>query len=171
MRGVSRHAMRLALLMFGRCSIGTAGTCSAQDATLPAKSSFIIKLAYEAIAADGTGALCNRELSRSEFANAFLHGYSTPESTIPVNATLCSSRMNGRGWNAGQSHRPAHRESVAQIMHEYGYEEFVGAGSWTVGFEAGGFQSDAGVEGFKPNSARSCCGSRVHSQPRSPVRP
>jgi hypothetical protein len=129
---------------------------SAQEATLPAKSSFIIKLANEAIVADGTEDICNHEQSRSEFANAFLGGYSTPDSTVgPPNLTNCTSRMNVRGWDAGRAYRRAHPESVADIMREYGYKKFEGAGVWTVGFEAGGFQPD-GVPDVGPTSPGSC---------------
>jgi hypothetical protein len=152
----SRHTMRLALLVVSCCTAVVAGVGNAQDATLPAESSFIFALADEAIVADGTAAICNRELARSDFARAFLQGYSTPGSTIPVNATLCSSRMNGRGWNAGQAYRRAHPDSVAQVMREYGYNEFEGAGTWTVGFEAGGFQPDPVTQASSPNSPQTC---------------
>ena len=148
--------MRLALLLVSCCAAGVVGAGSAQDATLPGESSFIFELAEEAIVADGAGALCKREFSRSDFARAFLHGYSTPGSTIPVNATLCSSRMNGRGWNAGQAYRLAHPDSVAQVMREYGYKEFEGAGTWTVGFEAGGFQPDVVTETSSAKSPQNC---------------
>ena len=148
--------MRLEFLIVSCCSTGAVAVASAQDATLPAESSFIFKLADEAIVADGTAAICNRELSRSDFARAFLHGYSTPGSTIPVNATLCSSRMNRRGWDAGQAYRTAHPDSVEQIMREYGYKEFEGVGAWTVGFEAGGFQPDGVAEVAGPSSPKPC---------------
>ena len=148
--------MRFALLIIGSCSIGASGACGAQEATLPVESSFIIKLADEAISADGDEAIGNREQSRSLFAHAFLHGYSTPESTIPVNAGLYSSRMSGRGWSAGQTYRLAHPESISQIMREYGYNDFEGAGSWTFGFEAGGFQPDDAGEGFRLSPPRAC---------------
>jgi hypothetical protein len=131
--------MRLTLLIVICCSIGVA---RAQDPPLPAESSFIIRLADDAIVADGAEAIRSRKDSRAVFANAFLDGYSNPVSTIPVNAGMSSSRINGAGWSAGQAYRRAHPESVAQIMREYGYTEFEGAGAWTVGFEAGGFQSD-----------------------------
>jgi hypothetical protein len=138
--------VRLALLLVGCWSIGAARVCIAQEATLPSKSSFIIKLADEAIVADGSEAMRNREISRTTFAGAFLGGYANPDSTIPVNAERYFSRMNGKGWDAGKAYRRAHPDSVAQIMHEYGYKEFEGTGAWTYGFEAGGFQPDGVAE-------------------------
>jgi hypothetical protein len=148
-------AARIALLVVSWCGIAVAGACIAQDATLPAESSFIIRLADDAIFADGAEAVRSREYSRSVFASAFLHGYSNPDSTIPVNAALSSSRMNGAGWNAGQVYRRAHPESVPQIMQEYGYTEFEGTGDWTVGFEAGLFKPDRG-EPSTPSSPHWC---------------
>jgi hypothetical protein len=148
--------MRLALLIVASCSIGAAGACVAQEATLPDESSFITKLADEAIIADGDEAISNREQSRSVFFNAFLGGYSTPQGVIPVNASLYSSRMNGKGWSAGQAYRRAHPDSVAQIMHEYGYIEFEGVGAWTFGFEAGGFQPDDARDALRANSPQAC---------------
>jgi hypothetical protein len=148
--------MRFALLCIGLSSIGAIGASHAQDLPTLAESSFITRLADEAIDADGAEAVRSREYSRSVFANAFLGGYSNPESTIPVNPALSSSRMNGAGWSAGQAYRRAYPESVAQIMREYGYKEFEGAGAWTYGFEAGGFKPDEMPEGFGENSSQSC---------------
>jgi hypothetical protein len=62
--------------------------------------------------------------------------------------------MNGAGWSAGQAFRRANPESVAEIMAEYGYEEFEGKGTWTVGFEAGGFQPD--TAGGASESSQGC---------------
>lgn len=143
---------RLALVLLGCCSIGAAAASRAQDVTLPFESSFITKLADEAIVADGAEAVRNRDYSRSVFALAFLGGYANPESNIPVNSALSSSRMNGAGWAAGQAYRRAHPESLEQIMQEYGYQEFEGGGTWTVGFEAGGFQPDNEAS----NSSQAC---------------
>jgi hypothetical protein len=41
-------------------------------------------------------------------------------------------------------------------MQEYGYKEFEGAGVWTYGFEAGGFQPDNISEALGANSSQSC---------------
>jgi hypothetical protein len=119
-------------------------------------SSVIAKLAEEAIVADGAEAARSREHSRSVFVRAFLGGYANPESTIPVNPALSESRMNGAGWSAGQAYRRANPESVPQIMRAYGYREFEGAGTWTVGFEAGGFQPDSAGEVSGASSRRAC---------------
>ena len=73
--------MRLALLCIGLCSIGATGASLAQDLPTLAEPSFITRLADEAIDADGAEAVRSREYSRSVFANAFLGGYSNPEST------------------------------------------------------------------------------------------
>jgi hypothetical protein len=148
--------MRLALLLFGCYSFGIAGKCIAQDA-VPSDSSVVIKLADEAIAADGDEAIRNRELSRSFFAPAFLRGYTAPGVTAPeVNRYALYSRMGGKGWTAGQAYRREHPGSVAQIMHEYGYKEFEGAGAWSVGFEAGQFQPDAEAETSRSSLKYSC---------------
>jgi len=148
--------MRLALLIVGCCGVGAAGPCRPQDATLPAESSFITKLANEAINADGPEAIGNREQSLSIFVGSFLMGYANPGSTIPVNEARYFSRMNGRGWNAGQAYRSAHPESVAQIMREYGFREFAGRGSWNVGFEAGDFEPDAAAVNSVGGSREPC---------------
>jgi hypothetical protein len=82
--------MRLALLIVGCCSIGAAGPGRPQVPTLVAESSFITRLADEAINADGPDAIANRDQSRSAFVNAFLMGYANPGSTIPVNEGFTS---------------------------------------------------------------------------------
>jgi hypothetical protein len=122
----------------------------------PAKSSFIVKLADEAINADGSEAAENRDLSRAIFTNSFLHGYSTPNGTLPVNSNLYSSRLNGKGWQAGQAYRLRHPDSVAQIMREYGYTPSQASGTWTFGFEAGGFAPDNVQEPPHPDWGQSC---------------
>lgn len=149
-------ASRLAWLLVGCCGIGAAGESGGQDAPLPAESSFITKLADAAIDADGAEAMLGRKYSRSVFAQAFLGGYSTPDSTLSVNPALSSSRINGKGWSAGQAYRHAHPESVAEIMREYGYTEFEGTGTWTVGFEAGTFRPDTHGETAKASSSQTC---------------
>src|SRR6476660_4606928 len=147
--------MRLALLFIGFCSIGATAASHAQGAPRPAESSFIIKLADEAIAADGAEAVRNRGYSRSVFASGFLGGYSNPETPSPkVDPALYSSRMNGAGWSAGQAYRRARPESVAQIMREYRYKEFEGAGVWIYGF--GHFEPDTIPEDLSANSPQSC---------------
>jgi hypothetical protein len=152
--GVSRHSMRLAFLLVACCSFG-AGECQAQDAGLSG-SSVVIRLADEAIAADGDEAVNNRELARSYFVTGFLTGYANPETTAPVvNPYALYSRMYARSWTAGQAYRRAHPDSVAQIMHEYGYKDFDGAGSWTSGFETSIFRPDSG-EAFDSGSKTSC---------------
>jgi hypothetical protein len=130
--------------MVGCCGMGAAGPCNAQDATPPTESAFIRKLTDEAIAADRVEPICDDEQSRASFADAFLGGYSTPSSTgVPVNPAFCTSRMNGRGWDAGMAYRRAHPDSVVQIMREYGYKEVEAVGAWNYGFEAGDFHPDS----------------------------
>jgi hypothetical protein len=144
------------MLLVGCFGIGAAGESRGQEATLPAESSFITKLADEAIDADGAEARLGRKYSRSVFAHAFLGGYATPGSTLPVNPALSSSRINGKGWSAGQTYREIHPESVARVLREYGYTEFEGTGTWTVGFEAGAFRPDNRSETSNTSSPKSC---------------
>lgn len=135
--------MRSTLPSITLCCFSLVLDCNSEEATFPAESSFVTKLADDAIAADGSEAAGNRELSRSTFVRAFLGGYSTPGgSSVPVNPKLYWSRLNGKGWEAGASYRRAHPDSIPDVMREFGYREFEGTGVWTVGFEAGGFMAD-----------------------------
>jgi len=167
--GVSRHSMRFALIFFGCCSFGAAGECFAQD-VVPPDSSVAIKLADEAISADGNEAVLNRELARSQFAAAFLDGYANPETTTGtvVNAYSLYSRMYGRGWTAGQAYRRAHPDSVAQIMHEYGYKDFDGAGSWTGDWEGSSFRPDSSAGLADSTSKTSCWHLAIFKSPEIP---
>ena len=147
---------RVALVLVGCCSISAAAASRAQELSPLSESSFITRLADEAIVDDGAEAVGSRNSSRAVFAAAFLGGYSNPESTIPVNPAVASSRMNGAGWSAGQAYRHAHSDSISQIMREYGYKEFEGTGVWRYGFEAGGFQPDTVPKALSANSQQSC---------------
>lgn len=141
-RALAEMARKFALIIVTFCTSVILGGCGTENSAFPKESSFIIEFADQAIDAEGSEAIYDRSEFRSVFAKAFLRGYADHEGTISTDPTWLWSRLFNAGWIAGQAYRIAHPGSLADIMHEYGFSEFTGTGSWTIGFEAGTFQSD-----------------------------
>lgn len=123
--------------------------------SMPAESSFIIRLADDAINADGPEAVKDRERLRIVFAEAFLNGYIVRDISTPMSPNL-SNRLSAKGWNSGAAYRQANPYSVAHIMREYGYTASEATGTWSYGFEAGRFIADNVQEPPPSRGGMSC---------------